>query len=148
MAGINAAVQDSLGGIGGEVVCGRAQRGARGSGRPTDTFLETKERSYRFMGSFHAVNSLHRRCTPVTVVGGGYFVAQGTLEVTDLAIYALYIGIFISPVEQLMNFTETLQKGYAGFRRFMEVLAGRLRSPTRRVRCRSRSLSSRTHLQR
>lgn len=58
----------------------------------------------------------------VTIVGGGYFVAQGTLAVTDLAIYALYIGIFISPVEQLINFTETLQKGYAGFRRFMEVL--------------------------
>ena len=44
---------------------------------------------------------------------------------TDLAIYALYIGIFLSPIEQLINFTEQFQKGYAGFRRFMEVLAVR-----------------------
>ena len=44
---------------------------------------------------------------------------------TDLAIYALYVGIFMAPVEQLINFTETLQKGYAGFRRFIEVLAER-----------------------
>ena len=61
----------------------------------------------------------------VTIVGGGYFVATGGLAVSDLAIYALYIGIFISPIEQLINFVETFQKGYAGFRRFMEVLAVR-----------------------
>ena len=124
MAGINAAVQDSLGGI--RVVKSFAgeRSEVRKFGRANDAFLETKERSYRFMGSFHAVNSLFMGVLyTVTVVGGGYFVAQGTLEVTDLAIYALYIGIFISPVEQLINFTETLQKGYAGFRRFMEVLA-------------------------
>lgn len=52
-------------------------------------------------------------------------MATGTLAVTDLAIYALYVGIFMAPVEQLINFTETLQKGYAGFRRFIEVLAER-----------------------
>ena len=39
--------------------------------------------------------------------------------------YALYIGIFIAPVELLINFTETFQKGYAGFRRFVETLAER-----------------------
>ena len=31
----------------------------------------------------------------------------------------------MSPVEQLINFVETFQKGYAGFRRFVEVLAER-----------------------
>ncbi len=123
MAGINATVQDSLGGIrvvksfGGE----RAEQAK--FARANDAFLDTKKRSYKFLGAFHAMNSLFMGVLyTVTVVGGGYFVAQGTLQVTDLAIYALYIGIFISPVEQLINFTETLQKGYAGFRRFMEVL--------------------------
>ncbi|MEB1813289.1 ABC transporter ATP-binding protein [Adlercreutzia mucosicola] len=123
MAGINATVQDSLGGIrvvksfGGEAAEREKFRNAN------EAFLDTKKRSYRFLGAFHAMNSLFMGVLyTVTVVGGGYFVAQGTLAVTDLAIYALYIGIFISPVEQLINFTETLQKGYAGFRRFMEVL--------------------------
>ena len=76
------------------------------------------------MGAFHAVNSAFTGVLyTVTIVGGGYFVATGGLAVTDLAIYALYIGIFLSPIEQLINFTEQFQKGYAGFRRFMEVLA-------------------------
>ncbi len=126
MAGINAAVQDSLGGIrvvksfGGEAAERAKFRGAN------EAFLDTKKRSYRFLGAFHAMSSLFLGVLyGVTVVGGGYFVAQGTLSVSDLAIYALYIGIFIAPVEQLINFTETLQKGYAGFRRFIEVLAER-----------------------
>ncbi|WP_172135987.1 ABC transporter ATP-binding protein [Adlercreutzia sp. ZJ473] len=123
MAGINATVQDSLGGIrvvrsfGGE----RAEKAK--FAQANVAFLDTKNRSYRFLGAFHAANSLFLGALyTVCVVGGGYFVAQGSLEVSDLAIYALYIGIFIAPVEQLINFTETLQKGYAGFRRFMEVL--------------------------
>ena len=78
------------------------------------------------MGAFHAVNSVFTGVLyTVTIVGGGYFVATGGLAPAELAIYALYIGIFLSPIEQLINFTEQFQKGYAGFRRFMEVLAVR-----------------------
>ena len=126
MAGINAAVQDSLGGIrvvksfGGEDAEREKFRAAN------EAFLDTKNRSYKFMGAFHGLNSLFTGLLyTIVVVGGGYFVAAGTLVVTDLAIYALYVGIFMAPVEQLINFTETLQKGYAGFRRFIAVLAER-----------------------
>lgn len=123
MAGINASVQDSLGGIRIVKSFGTEETEHKKFGQANDAFLDTKKRSYAFLGAFHAMNSLFMGVLyTVTVVGGGYFVAQGTLNVADLAIYALYIGIFISPVEQLINFTETLQKGYAGFRRFVEVL--------------------------
>ena len=123
MANINASVQDSLGGIRIVKSFGTEETEHKKFGRANDAFLDTKKRSYAFLGAFHAMNSLFMGVLyTVTVVGGGYFVAQGTLNVADLAIYALYIGIFISPVEQLINFTETLQKGYAGFRRFVEVL--------------------------
>ena len=111
MAGINATVQDSLGGIrvvksfGGEAAEREKFRGAN------EAFLDTKKRSYRFLGAFHAMNSLFMGVLyTVTIVGGGFFVAQGTLAVTDLAIYALYIGIFISPVEQVVRI-RTGEKG-------------------------------------
>lgn len=126
MADINARLQDSLGGIRVVKSFGNESVEIGKFSRVNDRFVGTKESSYRFMGSFHAVNSLFIGVLyAVTVVGGGYFVARGELAVTDLAIYALYIGIFISPIEQLINFVETFQKGYAGFRRFMEVLAVR-----------------------
>ena len=126
MADINARLQDSLGGI--RVVKSFGNEGVEIGkfGRTNERFVDTKESSYRFMGAFHAVNSVFTGVLyTVTIVGGGYFVATGGLAVTELAIYALYIGIFLSPIEQLINFIEQFQKGYAGFRRFMEVLAVR-----------------------
>ena len=126
MADINARLQDSLGGI--RVVKSFGNEGVEIAkfGGTNERFVDTKESSYRFMGAFHAVNSVFTGVLyTVTIVGGGYFVATGGLAPAELAIYALYIGIILSPIEQLINFTEQFQKGYAGFRRFMEVLAVR-----------------------
>lgn len=36
--------------------------------------------------------------------------------------YALYIGIFISPIQILVELTEMMQKGLSGFRRFLDVI--------------------------
>ena len=75
------------------------------------------------MGTFQAGNNFFTGLLYTAVlVSGGFFIANGTLRVTDLAIYALYIGIFVAPIEVLINFTEQFQKGYAGFKRFMEVI--------------------------
>ena len=126
MADINARLQDSLGGI--RVVKSFGNEGVEIAkfGGTNERFVDTKESSYRFMGAFHAVISVFTGVLyTVTIVDGGYFVATGGLAPAELAIYALYIGIFLSPIEQLINFTEQFQKGYAGFRRFMEVLAVR-----------------------
>ena len=124
MADINARLQDSLGGIRVVKSFGNEDVEMGKFARANERFVSTKESSYRFMGSFHAVSSAFTGVLyGITVVGGGYFVATGGLAATDLAIYALYIGIFLSPVEVLINFTEQFQKGYAGFRRFAEVLA-------------------------
>lgn len=124
MAGINARLQDSLGGI--RVVKGFGNEGIEIGkfDRANSEFIETKELSYRFMGQFQMASSLFTGALyTATIVGGGLFVAQGILDPADMVMYALYIGIFIAPVELLINFTETFQKGYAGFRRFVETLA-------------------------
>ena len=44
------------------------------------------------------------------------------MAVGDLAMYALYIGIFISPIQILVELTEMMQKGLSGFRRFLDVV--------------------------
>ena len=126
MADINSQLQDSLGGIRVVKSFGNEDIEIEKFDHGNVRFVDTRQRTYRFMGSFHAVNSLFIGILyTITIVGGGYFVALGELDVLNLAIYALYIGIFISPVEQLIDFTEQFQKGYAGFRRFMEVLVER-----------------------
>lgn len=124
MAGVNTRIQDALGGMRVVKSFGNETLEAEKFARTNRLFLDTKERSYKFMGRFHAVNSLFTGLLyTIVVVGGGYFMVQGQIQPTDLAIYALYIGIFLSPIEQLINFAEQFQKGYAGFRRFAEIMA-------------------------
>ncbi|HJH05771.1 ABC transporter ATP-binding protein [Victivallis vadensis] len=123
IAGVNAQVQDSLSGI--RVVKSFAneeierEKFADCNGR----FLTSKVSSYKLMGVFHAGNGFFQGLLYISIlVSGGYFVAQGTLAASELAIYALYVGIFLNPIEVLINFTEQFQKGYSGFRRFTEVV--------------------------
>ena len=44
------------------------------------------------------------------------------MDPADLAMYALYIGIFISPIQILVELVEMIQKGFSGFRRFLDVM--------------------------
>ena len=126
MAGLNARLQDSLGGIRVVKGFGNERIEIDKFGHANEEFIETKELSYRFMGQFQMASSFFTGALyTATIVGGGLFVAQGIFDPADMVMYALYIGIFIAPVELLINFTETFQKGYAGFRRFVETLAER-----------------------
>ena len=123
IAGVNARVQDSLSGI--RVVKSFANEELeRGKFSHSNLqFLDSKVSNYKVMGSFHAGNGFFQGLLYTSIlVSGGWFIARGSLAPGELAIYALYIGIFLNPVEVLINFTEQFQKGYAGFKRFVEVI--------------------------
>ncbi|CBK73701.1 ABC-type multidrug transport system, ATPase and permease components [Butyrivibrio fibrisolvens 16/4] len=123
IAGINSSLQDTLGGI--RVV--KSFTGEDIEQKKFDksnlAFLDSKKANYKQMGTFHSGNSMFEGLMFMTVlVSGGYCIAKGQISVDDLAIYALYINIFINPVNVLVEFTEQLQKGMAGFERFTEVM--------------------------
>jgi len=123
IAGVNSQVQDTLSGI--RVVKSFANEELEREkfGTSNLEFLNSKVTSYKMMGSYHAGNSFFQGLLYMSILlSGGFFIANGSLQVTDLAIYALYIGIFINPVDVLINFTESFQKGYSGFKRFIEVI--------------------------
>ena len=123
IAGVNASLQDSLAGI--RVVKSFANEDVerkKFSGSNLQ-FLDSKERNYKRMGIFHAGNNFFQGMLFLTVlVSGGYFIANGQIDAVDLATYALYINIFINPIEVLVEFTEMFQKGFSGFKRFLEVM--------------------------
>lgn len=123
IAGVNASLQDTLGGI-------RVVKSFANEKIEREKFAESNERyltskidNYHCMGWFQNGNNFFQGLLYVTIlVGGAYFIAQGTLEPVALATYALYINIFVTPIEVLVEFTEMLQKGYSGFKRFNEVM--------------------------
>ena len=123
IAEVNAGVQNSLAGIRVVKTFATEDGETRNFHASNGRYRASKEKSYMAMGIFHGgSNFLQGMLYVAVVISGGIFIARGTLAVEDLAIYALYISIFISPITQLMDFTEMLQKGYAGFKRFHQIM--------------------------
>ena len=120
---INSSLQDTLAGI--RVVQSFANERIEQEkfNRSNENFLISKDANYRCMGSFMSGNAFFQGMMYlVTLVFGGFLIAHGKMEASDLAMYALYIGIFISPIQILVELTEMMQKGLSGFRRFLEVV--------------------------
>lgn len=123
IAGVNARVQDSLAGIRVVKSFGNEALEREKFCDSNLKFLDSKVSSYRIMGSYRAGTSFFEGLLFITVlISGGLFIANGSLRLGDLAVYALYINIIINPVDVLIEFTEQFQKGYSGFRRFLEVV--------------------------
>lgn len=124
ISGINAQLQDSLAGM--RVVKSFANEEAeRFKFRASnDRYLSSKENMYHAMGVYTATYGLLSGVLYVIVVLlGGWLVAQGQLQAVDMATFALYISLFCTPLETLVNSAETYQKAIAGFKRMDEVLS-------------------------
>ena len=120
---VNSSLQDTLAGI--RVVQSFANEEIEREKfkKSNQGFLISKDANYKCMGSFMSGNLFFQGMMYlITLVFGGWLIAQGKMEAADLAMYALYIGIFISPIQILVELTEMMQKGLSGFRRFLDVV--------------------------
>ena len=120
---INASLQDSLSGI--RIVQSFANEDIEREKfhLGNEAFLDSKRDNYHAMGSFQSGNTFFQGMMYlVTLLAGGYFIALGQMSAADLAMYALYIGIFISPIQILVELTEMIQKGMSGFIRYQAII--------------------------
>lgn len=123
---INATLQDSLAGI--RIVQSFANEDIERQKfhKGNEEFLISKKDNYRAMGTFQGGNTFFQGLMYlITLIAGGCFIALGEMSPEDLAMYALYIGIFISPIQILVELTEMMQKGLSGFRRFLDIVETR-----------------------
>lgn len=124
IADINAQIEDNLSGIrvvksfANEAIENEKFRGGN------EGFLSAKKNSYFYMGSFHAGLGAFTTLIQVNViVAGAVMIANGSVSVSDLVTFLLYISVFTDPVRTLIDFTEQFQNGYSGFERFCEIMA-------------------------
>src|SRR5699024_83321 len=113
---VNASLQDTLAGI--RVVQSFANEEVEREKfkKSNHGFLLSKDANYKCMGSFTGSNRFFQGLMYlVTFVFGGFLIANGKMQTGDLAMYALYIGIFISPIQILVELMEMMQKGLSGF---------------------------------
>lgn len=120
---INAQLEDSLSGI--RVVqsfTGEALETAkfRDANR---LFLESRKRSYLAEALlFNGLTSFMSFMNIAVVVAGAVLISQERLQLTELITFLLYMNTISDPVKRLVNFTQFLQNGIAGFERFVELL--------------------------
>ena len=120
---VNSQIQDSLAGM-------RVVKSFANEDTEIDKFrvsnnhyLQSKVRQYYALGTYQATSSTMTGILYVVVVAlGGFLVAQGQMSAVDMATFALYVSLFATPVETLVNSTESFQKAAAGFKRMDEVL--------------------------
>lgn len=120
---INSSLQDTLAGIRVVQSFANEEIERKKFKHSNHNFLVSKDANYHCMGTFMSGNLFFQGLMYlVTLVFGGFLIAKGQMEVADLAMYALYIGIFISPIQILVELTEMMQKGLSGFCRFLAVV--------------------------
>lgn len=123
MAGINSTVQDSLSGIRVVKSFANEDREKKKFSKSNNEYYKSRVDSYKIMGTFQAGNSFFEGLLYIAIViSGAFFITDGTLKVSDLAVYVIYVNIFINPIDILINFAEQFQKGYAGFKRFNQII--------------------------
>ena len=104
IADINAQIEDNLSGI--RVVKSFANEAIenRKFKQGNDGFLAAKKNSYFYMGSYQAGLGAFTTLIQVSVIlTGTVLIAKGSVDVSDLVTFMLYISVFTDPVRTLIG---------------------------------------------
>lgn len=124
IAEINSQIEDSLSGIRVVKSFANEKEEMKKFKKGNDNFVAAKKVSYKYMGIYNSgLGAMSTLITVVVLVSGVGMMLSGTVALTDLITFLLYINNFTDPVKKLVTFTEQFQNGYSGFERFLEILS-------------------------
>lgn len=123
IADVNTQLEDNIAGIRVVKSFANEEEEKRKFHSGNGNFVQSKMGFYKQMARFHSgLGFFTSMLTVVTIVFGSVLITGGSVEVSDLLTFMLYINNVIDPVKKLVNFTEQFENGITGFTRFMEVL--------------------------
>lgn len=120
---INSEVENSIGGVRLTKAFTNEEFEIQKFTRVTNLYQESFGEFYKQMGIFSSgTNWFIDLLYLAVLVFGGYFVAQGQMNVGDYAAYFLYISYLIQPIRTLIGTIEQVQKGWSGFEKFYHTM--------------------------
>lgn len=123
VADINARVEDSIGGIRVVQAFANEKYEQKQFGINNERYRKTKLASYKIMAQNITANyMLMRLITLFTLLFGTYFVIVNELTYGEFVAFILLSNILIGPIQKLNAVIESYPKGFAGFKRYTEVL--------------------------
>lgn len=89
----------------------------------SEIYVGAKSKYYKTMGMFQAGMEFFTSILNLIVLAtSGYLIMRGTMDMTTLVVFLMYVSSFITPIKKLSNFSEQYAMGMAGFKRFIELL--------------------------
>lgn len=123
IADINAQVEDTLGGIRVVKSFTNEQFEKTKFAYENNRFVDSRRYGYKSESYFYeGLVAFTQLMTISFVIFGGISIVNGSLDLSDLLTFILYIGILIEPIKRFGNFTRLYQEGITGFDRIMEIL--------------------------
>ena len=123
MADINADIESTISGMKTSKAFDNQKVDYERFDRSNEKFKGSKEEFYKAMGRFNASLEFFICILQVAVIAfGGYLIMQDKLNYIDLLTFTMYITTFVNPVRKLANFAELFISGFAGLRRFVEIM--------------------------
>lgn len=84
---------------------------------------EVQTESYKYMARLNCVVRLFDGLMYIVMILlGGYFLITKKITAADMTAYLLYIGMLISAIKRIVEFTEQFEKGVTGIERFKEIM--------------------------
>lgn len=123
IADINAQAEDTLAGIRVVKSFTNEQIEKKKFAYENNRFVDSRKYGYKSEAYFYTgLIAFTQLMTISVVMFGGIGIVKGSLDLSDLLTFILYIGILIEPIKRFGNFTRLYQEGITGFDRIMETL--------------------------
>lgn len=122
-AGINADIESSLSGVRTAKAFANEDAELHKFERSNERFKTSKREFHREMGIFFSTMEFFTSVLSVIVIAvGGWLMMNGQMDYVDILTFSLYIAIFVNPIRKLATLSEMLASGFAGLRRFSEIM--------------------------
>ena len=123
MGHINQEIESSLSGVRTAKAFANEQAESQRFHNANERFKTARRDFYKSMAVFHSSVEFFLCSLNVVVIGvGGYYVMKGSMDYKDLVTFCLYITSFVGPMRKLSGFSEMFANGFAGLKRFVEVM--------------------------
>jgi len=119
----NARIEENVGGIRVVQAFANEEHEKRLFARDNNAYRSTKLEAYMLMSKSFTLSYMTMRIVQVFVlIAGSYFVLNGELTNGGFVGFLMLVSVFFRPVEKINTVLESYPKGFAGFKRYTELM--------------------------
>lgn len=123
MSGINAGISSSISGIRVTKAFNNSELEMEKFDGYNKDFIEARKLHFKSFATFNSSTSfITDLFNVICLISGGIFLYKGLITFGDYSTFIVSINLFITPVTTLVQFSEQLEEGIAGFEKFERVM--------------------------